>query len=87
MPLLSQKFMFTMVSLDSETELLSATNLKPHFIVQEPSEENYKFVIVSSNAKGESDKVEIQKEDIIDQAEGMIENSDMYGVVCNSKTI
>ncbi|KAG7307224.1 hypothetical protein JYU34_007381 [Plutella xylostella] len=71
---LSQKFIFTVQSLDSEKQLLSITNLEPQFIIQEPTEENYKFTIISTNKKGDSSVVEINKEDIIIQEEAVEES-------------
>ncbi|CAG4981229.1 unnamed protein product [Parnassius apollo] len=70
---LQQKFKFNVSSLDSEEQLVSIINQEPKFIIQEPKEENYKFVIVAFNAKGESKIVEIEKDSIIDESEGAVE--------------
>ncbi|KPI91440.1 Hemicentin-2 [Papilio xuthus] len=67
---LQQKFKFNVFSSDSEEQTLSIINQEPKFIIQEPKEETYKFVVVAFNAKGESSTVEIDKESIIDETEG-----------------
>lgn len=44
---------------------MSIVSLEPIFIIQEPKEDNYKFVIRAINEKGPSQIVEILKENII----------------------
>lgn len=49
---------------------MSIVNLEPVFIIQEPKEDNYKFVIRAFNEKGPSQIVEILKENIINATLG-----------------
>lgn len=53
-------------------DILSITKIEPTFIIQQPTEEKYKFVIVAINDKGESSEVEIAMEDIVDENPGML---------------
>lgn len=50
--------------MDTEEQLVSIINLEPTFMIQEPNEENYKFVIIAFNDKGDSQIVEIDKDSI-----------------------
>ncbi|XP_035436128.2 nephrin isoform X1 [Spodoptera frugiperda] len=64
---LPQKFKFTVQAVDTEEELVSITNLEPKFMIQEPSYDNYKFVIIAFNDKGESQVVEVDKGSIVSE--------------------
>ncbi|KAF9410957.1 hypothetical protein HW555_010089 [Spodoptera exigua] len=64
---LPQKFKFTVQAVDTEEELVSITNLEPKFMIQEPSYDNYKFVIIAFNDKGESQVVEVDKDSIVSE--------------------
>lgn len=39
-------------------------------MIPEPKQENYKFVIVAFNDKGESKRIDIEKTDVVDESEG-----------------
>lgn len=56
--------------MDTEEELVSITNLEPKFMIQEPSYDNYKFVIIAFNDKGESQVVEVNKDSIVSEEIG-----------------
>lgn len=43
---------------------------EPEFKIAEPKQERYKFTVIAVNDKGESDSVEILKEDIINNIPG-----------------
>ncbi|KAL4703017.1 hypothetical protein ACJJTC_010003 [Scirpophaga incertulas] len=63
---LPQKFKFAVVSSGKGKEtIVTISNKEPKFLIQEPQEESYMFIIIAENEKGESDDVEIKKEDII----------------------
>ncbi|XP_028161976.1 roundabout homolog 3-like isoform X2 [Ostrinia furnacalis] len=67
---LPQHFKFVVKPIDDENhqeEILSITKMEPNFLIQEPSEEKYKFVILAINDKGESSEVEIAMEDIVNE--------------------
>ncbi|KAL0842020.1 hypothetical protein ABMA28_014236 [Loxostege sticticalis] len=67
---LPQHFKFVVKPIDKEKhhdDILSITKIEPTFIIQQPTEEKYKFVIVAINDKGESSEVEIAMEDIVDE--------------------
>lgn len=49
---------------------MSIINMEPMFIIQEPKEDNYKFIIRAMNDKGPSQIVEILKENIINATLG-----------------
>ncbi|XP_026742470.1 hemicentin-2-like isoform X1 [Trichoplusia ni] len=66
---LPQKFKFTVQPMDSEEELVSIINSEPKFMVEEPSHDEYKFVILAFNDKGESQVVEIDKDSIVSEEE------------------
>ncbi|CAH0720782.1 unnamed protein product, partial [Brenthis ino] len=68
---LEQKFKFIVMSLESEEQIVSIINLEPKFMIEEPKQENYKFVILAFNDKGESESVEIEKDSIVDESEAM----------------
>ncbi|CAH2074049.1 unnamed protein product, partial [Iphiclides podalirius] len=70
---LQQKFKFNVTSLDSDEQIVSIINQEPKFMIQEPKEKNYKFVIVAFNAKGESNIVEIETDSIVNESEGVAE--------------
>lgn len=59
-----------MTSSDTEDIILSIINGDPEFMIPEPKLENYKFVIVAFNDKGESNTVDIEKTDVVDESEG-----------------
>ncbi|CAG4909713.1 unnamed protein product [Colias eurytheme] len=80
---LPQKFMFTVKSLDSEEQILSIINQEPTFMIQEPKED-YKFVLVAINDKGESKVMEILKDDIVDDS---IDASNTISAVTNITTL
>ncbi|XP_034840272.1 neural cell adhesion molecule 1-like [Maniola hyperantus] len=67
---MQQKFKFIVYSLDSDEQLVSIINQEPKFMIQEPKQVNYKFVIIAFNEKGDSESVEIEKDDIIDETAG-----------------
>ncbi|CAG9783702.1 unnamed protein product [Diatraea saccharalis] len=65
---LSQKFNFAVISsTDNKKSVVSISNIEPKFLIHEPSEETYKFVITAQNDKGESSEVEIDKNNIVDE--------------------
>ncbi|XP_049867139.1 neogenin-like [Pectinophora gossypiella] len=64
---LPQKFKFSVYTVDTDKEIVSIISLEPKFIIQEPKEDNYRFVIIATNDKGNSICVEIDKENIIDE--------------------
>ncbi|XP_050664297.1 neural cell adhesion molecule 2-like isoform X2 [Leptidea sinapis] len=64
---LPQKFKFTAHSLDSDEQIVSITSQEPTFMIQEPKQENYKFVIVAFNDKGESKSLELEKKYIVEE--------------------
>ncbi|XP_072943944.1 uncharacterized protein [Epargyreus clarus] len=70
---LQQKFKFIVQALDSEDQLVSIINQEPKFIIPEPKEESYKFVLVAFNDKGDSKPVEIEMESIVDETESVEE--------------
>ncbi|XP_075969526.1 uncharacterized protein LOC142972358 isoform X2 [Anticarsia gemmatalis] len=63
-----QKFKFIVKPVNTDDQLVSIISLEPKFMIQEPSIENYKFLIIAFNDKGESQNVEINKDSIIDEA-------------------
>ncbi|KAI8435057.1 hypothetical protein MSG28_003472 [Choristoneura fumiferana] len=65
---LPQKFTFIAKSTGSEDVLVTITNLEPKFIIQDLSQEAYKFEIVATNEKGSSKVVEIGSDNIIDES-------------------
>ncbi|XP_045445760.1 uncharacterized protein LOC123653823, partial [Melitaea cinxia] len=65
---LQQKFKFTAIDLDTKDQLVSIINQDPKFMIQEPKQDNYKFVVVAFNEKGDSESVEIDKASIIDES-------------------
>lgn len=67
-----QKFNFIVKEIDSDQQLVTIINLEPRFIIPEPKQEKYKFVVVALNEKGQSSTVEIAKEDIINITSGNI---------------
>ncbi|XP_039747345.1 titin-like isoform X1 [Pararge aegeria] len=67
---IQQKFKFIVYSLDSDEQLVSIINQEPKFMIQEPKQANYKFVIIAFNEKGDSESVEIEKANIIDENNG-----------------
>lgn len=70
MHFLLQKFEFNLTKIDSNEQLMSIVSLEPKFIIQDPKEDNYKFVIRAINEKGPSQIVEILKEDILNATLG-----------------
>ncbi|CAH0406526.1 unnamed protein product [Chilo suppressalis] len=65
---LPQKFNFAIISSsDNKKSIVSISNVEPKFLVPEPNEEYFKFIITAENDKGESGEVEIDKKDIIDE--------------------
>nr|XP_026495221.1 hemicentin-2-like isoform X1 [Vanessa tameamea] len=64
---LQQKFKFTVNSLDTDDQLVSIINQEPKFMIQAPKQDNYKFVIIAFNDKGESQSVEIDTDSIVDE--------------------
>ncbi|XP_064071552.1 uncharacterized protein LOC113400058 isoform X3 [Vanessa tameamea] len=64
---LQQKFKFTVNSLDTADQLVSIINQEPKFMIQAPKQDNYKFVIIAFNDKGESQSVEIDTDSIVDE--------------------
>ncbi|CAB3236390.1 unnamed protein product [Arctia plantaginis] len=66
---LPQKFKFIVKPADDDDgeQLVSIINLEPKFMIPEPNKENYKFVIIAFNEKGESQVVEINADSIIDE--------------------
>lgn len=73
-----QKFKFTVQPMDSEEELVSIINSEPKFMVEEPSHDEYKFVILAFNDKGESQVVEIDKDSIVSEEERKFQNVKIY---------
>ncbi|CAH2086531.1 unnamed protein product [Euphydryas editha] len=67
---LQQKFKFTAIDLDTGDQIVSIINQDPKFMIQEPKQDNYKFVIVAFNDKGDSESVEINKDSIVDENAG-----------------
>ncbi|XP_023943988.2 uncharacterized protein LOC112050081 [Bicyclus anynana] len=67
---MQQKFKFIVYSLDSDEQLVSIITQEPKFMIQEPKQANYKFVIIAFNEKGDSESVEIEKDSIIDENNG-----------------
>lgn len=51
---------------DTDDIILSIINGEPEFMIPEPKQENYEFVIVAFNDKGDSQSVEIENTDVID---------------------
>ncbi|CAK1552083.1 unnamed protein product [Leptosia nina] len=62
---LPQKFKFIVNSLDSGDQIVSIINQEPKFIIEEPKETKYNFIIIAMNEKGESKMIEIAKESIV----------------------
>jgi uncharacterized alpha/beta hydrolase family protein len=59
------------MSTDKEKDtIVTISNKEPMFMMQEPTEEYYKFIITAENEKGDSSQVEIEKGDIVDEAPG-----------------
>ncbi|XP_026329111.1 uncharacterized protein LOC113237068 [Hyposmocoma kahamanoa] len=81
---LPQKFEFNLTKIDSNEQLMSIVSLEPKFIIQDPKEDNYKFVIRAINEKGPSQIVEIVKEDILNATLG---NVDQISAVTNITTL
>lgn len=79
--ILFQKFKFIVKSLETDDQIVSIINMEPKFMIEEPKQENYKFVILAFNEKGESENVEIEKDSIIDESEGI------YYICCVSSSI
>lgn len=65
-----QRFKFIVKSDSSKDDVLSITNLEPEFMITEPKQEDYKFIIIAFNDKGDSQTVQIEKDEIIDKSEG-----------------
>ncbi|XP_063620314.1 uncharacterized protein LOC134792841 [Cydia splendana] len=67
---LPQKFTIVAKSTDTDEVLETISKLEPKFLIQDLTEENFKFEIVASNDKGDSQLVEIGKDSIIDELAG-----------------
>ncbi|XP_012544737.1 neural cell adhesion molecule 2 isoform X2 [Bombyx mori] len=62
---LPQRFKFFVKEEDTDKLIISIVSTEPEFKIAEPKQERYKFTVIAVNDKGESDSVEILKEDII----------------------
>lgn len=81
-----QKFILTVTSLESNTDVISITNLEPQFIIQEPPQGSYKIVISAFNEKGQSEVVTINQEDIMEKQGKIIFIIITYIIIFNSTT-
>ncbi|XP_041977073.1 nephrin-like isoform X2 [Aricia agestis] len=70
-----QKFKFTVNSLDSEEPVMSIVSVEARFMIPEPKLDKYKFVISAFNDKGSSPSVEIDLDNIVDEALGQLDST------------
>lgn len=67
-----QKFKFIVTAVDSDEHLVSIINQEPKFMIEEPKETNYKFIVIAFNDKGDSKVIEINKDSIVDASIGKL---------------